>query len=285
MENINPDYLPEKFSEDPQENLRIENEILKLTINAELGGKLMRNTQLPPEVENEFLKHVLAFEHAFADAHEIKVYDLLSRPAFRKAIELKKEELPGALEALTALLEKNNIVIEFLADYDDYVKYSFITDELFEHEMSNVQIPGMMTHFCYEEFHPNHKLEIEERAKDFIISWFKHNTDKYDWILADRFILPGGKTLQKDAVIDKITKAHEAYPVFESYNYDLDSIHFEFADGSEMGLGHADGTVKYTVLLESFEHVEIAGTFKIFLSSKFGCWEIIYFEFPGFSWD
>ena len=62
MENINPDDLP--LSIDPEENLRMENEILKLKLKAELGTEPHFMNNVPSEIENEFLKNVLAFEHS-----------------------------------------------------------------------------------------------------------------------------------------------------------------------------------------------------------------------------
>src|SRR5207237_406185 len=90
MKNVNPDLLPDKFSDDPAENLRIENEILQLTIQAELGGEMINisDGNVPPELENEFLKNVIAFEHAFENARQVKVFDLLNRPSFKKSTEL-----------------------------------------------------------------------------------------------------------------------------------------------------------------------------------------------------
>lgn len=284
MENINPDFLPQQFSEDPQENLRIENEILHLTIKAELGGELMQHTELPPELENEFLKNVLAFEHAFADCQQIKVYDLLNRPAYKKALELADEEIPAALETITSILKEKDIVVEYMAAYDDRLKYTFITDELFEYEMNDVQMPGMITYFCYEEFHPDHKLEIEESARQFITAWFEHNLGDYSEILGDSFILPDLTTLSREEVIAKIKITLDAYPVIKDHDYDLFDIEFEFLEKSGVGVGHVEGSVKYTAILESGESVEISGTFKLYMCMEYSCWRIIYFVFPGFNW-
>ena len=46
----------ELFSDDPQENLRIENDFLKLKLKAQFGDGFFMdsNADLPPEIENQF---------------------------------------------------------------------------------------------------------------------------------------------------------------------------------------------------------------------------------------
>ncbi len=76
-----------EFSSDPQENLRIENEILRLRVKAELGGAYEGSEDLPPEVENEFLKSILSFEHAYANSKKVKIAALIGNPILAKAQE------------------------------------------------------------------------------------------------------------------------------------------------------------------------------------------------------
>ena len=54
-----------------EENLRTENEFLKMKLMLEHGGQFGEldedgNTDLPPEIENEFLNSVMAFEKQFS---------------------------------------------------------------------------------------------------------------------------------------------------------------------------------------------------------------------------
>ena len=54
----------ERFSEDRDEDLRIENELLRLKLTAQFGEafEFDKTDDLPPAIENQFLKNVLAFE-------------------------------------------------------------------------------------------------------------------------------------------------------------------------------------------------------------------------------
>ena len=61
--NINNE-LPdeEKFSDDPEENLHLQNEFLKLKMMAESGAYFGGSGNLPPEIENQFLNNIIEFE-------------------------------------------------------------------------------------------------------------------------------------------------------------------------------------------------------------------------------
>lgn len=285
MENTNPNETSdEQFSDDPKENLRIENEILHLKLKAELGGELVNDPELPPELENEFLKNILAFEHAYANVKQVKVYDMISNPPFTKSSELDDEQIAIALQNITALLEEKDIVVDFNGSYSDRVKYTFITEELFEHETDDMHMPGMTKHFSYEEFHQNHQLDLETRTEEFMSDWFEHRMNEHSWEMGDPFILPNGTILKKDALLAKIQLVFDAYTAFTDCSYKVDSIHFEVDDVSGEGLGNTEGTVQYKAFLESGEQIEIEGPFKLYLSLQDKWWTIFYFVFPGFEW-
>ncbi len=106
----NKDELPdEPFSDDPEENLRMENELLRLKMKAELGAEPFNvSDDIDPEIENQFLKNVLAFEHNFAITKPAKVYDLIGRPEFKKSAELDNAMIDEALEWVIDLLAGKN---------------------------------------------------------------------------------------------------------------------------------------------------------------------------------
>jgi hypothetical protein len=51
---------------------------------------------------------------------------------------------------------------------EDRFKYNFIIKEMFEHESAFMPVNGMITGFLYEEFHPDHELEITELTNRFL---------------------------------------------------------------------------------------------------------------------
>jgi hypothetical protein len=140
----------------------------------------------------------------------------------------------------------------------------------------------MTTHFDYEEFHPNHKLDIENRTKEFLNGWFEKKLDEHNWCFDKNFILPDRTILSKKEVLDKIRSIFDLYGPFTDADYKITDIGFQLND--EGGIGHAEGLVKYKSNLENNEHIDIKGPFKLYLSSSYGWWSIFHIVFPGFEY-
>lgn len=66
-----------------RENLKTENELLKIKLTAEFGMKDMKS-DLPDELENEWLNYIYDFEKLHKDAKEISVYERLGNPECKK---------------------------------------------------------------------------------------------------------------------------------------------------------------------------------------------------------
>ena len=120
-----------------------------------LGGN--NDSRLPPEIENQWLKNVMEFEKAYANAKPQKIVDLLGRPSFENENSMDDKKFKTEFIRLNKLLNDHNINVDFIVPQSDRVKYHFITEELFEHETDFVPVEGMTTNFIYEEFHPDHK--------------------------------------------------------------------------------------------------------------------------------
>jgi hypothetical protein len=276
----------EKFSNDPLENLRIENEILRMKVKAELGGAYEGSENLPPEIENEFLKNILAFEHQYANTKMIRIADLLGNPVFKKAAELDNDAVSKELQYAEELLEQKNIVVEFVKPRDDRFKYQFITEELFEHETDDLQIEGMTKHFAYEEFHPDHEAEITERSLEFLSDWFERKIDMTNDYLDEQFIQPDGKMFTKEELIEKLDRVFAAYTAFDECQYALGEIKYdlnESTDGKNEGMGFAEGAVKYIAVLENGEQKQIEGSFKFYFSRAYSNWRLFFFYLTGFN--
>ena len=283
MDNKNDNMADLPLSDDPEESLRMENELLRLKLKAELGADPHSAEDIDPEIENEFLKNVLAFEHNWAKAKPAKVYDLLGKPAFKKAADLSDNEIEEELEKITGLLSEKDIEVYFGEDeYDSRTKYHFITEELFDHETTFAPMPGMTTNFDYEEFHPNHKKDIERRAEEFLSGWFKQSLDEKSWELASQFILPDRKILSKAEVAAQVRRIFDAYTSFTGEKYKIIDIGFELEEYT--GIGHAGGVVKYDAVLENGERVSIGGPFKLYMALEGGWWSIFHIVFPGFKY-
>jgi hypothetical protein len=170
------------FFEDEADRLRYENELKKMKLSLEKGAvfsNLSNDEELPPEVENEFLKNIEAFERAHDEAKRITVYDFIGKPEYRKAAQIADDEIAGELETVLQLLNDNEIALDTLCEVDDRTLYSFVTDELFLHEIDDVRMEGWVSNFIYEEFHPNHEYDLINYSTDFIQSFLDKSSDLY----------------------------------------------------------------------------------------------------------
>ncbi|MEK6783817.1 MAG: hypothetical protein AABY93_19115 [Bacteroidota bacterium] len=273
----------EKFSDDPQENLRMENELLKLKLQAQFGAKLGEGETLPPDIENEFLKNVYAFEQNLGEYKPIKVVELLGSPDFKKAAALPDEDLKKEYVRLTELMKQKSVAVDFIRPREDRFKYKFITEELFDHETDN-SMPGMTTHFIYEEFHADHDLDIRNRSDDFLRDWFRKEFNEFSSELGHQFILANGQTLTREETLAKIQNLFESYTSFINCQVAMNEVKFQWNDETQTGMGHAEGGVRYDAVLETGETIHFEGPFKLYLSNEDGWWSIFYFIFPGFEW-
>ncbi len=282
MDNLNNNTGDQPISDDPEENLRMENELLKLKMQAELGAQSYSTSDIDPEIENEFLKNVMAFEQNYANAKPVKIGDLAGNPEVKKAADLADDEIETELEKITALLSEKNIEVYFGEGYDSRIKYQFITEELFDHETTFMPMPGMTTCFDYEEFHPNNKKDIENRATEFLTEWFERSLNEKSWELGDPFILPDGKILSKTDVVAQVKRIFDSYTAFTDEKYKFFDIGFQM-DGYN-GMGHAEGAVKYMAVLENGEVMPMSGPFKLYMTFEVGWWSIFHIVFPGFEY-
>lgn len=275
------EHLP--MSNDPEENVRMENGLLQLKLKAELGAETHLSGEIPLWIENEFMKNVLAFEHNYSAGKNSKVSELLGKPKFKQAIELDDQELEAALADLITLMNKNQMAIDFIGTYESRTKYKFIVEELFNENVTDAGIPGMVMHFIYEEFHPNHKMDIETKTMKFMSAWFRRTTDELAWELADEIIPPNSLIWSKNKVIDKFKQIFDCYTAFSDDVFSVIDINFEL--NGNTGMGYSEGAVSYTAVIENHEAISIQGPFKIYFSLEYGCWDIYYFIFPGFNFS
>ena len=161
----------EHSEEEEEENLKNENEFLKMKLMLEQGakfGSMQTGGNLPPEIENQFLKNIMAFEKQAAEQKTIKVFDKIKRPGqFKPVNEILDDAIENAWNELDNYLRNYNIELSVCSpNVSDRELYRFTTEELFNHEMIDMNVPGMMSCFTYDEFHPDHKYDNTRTATD-----------------------------------------------------------------------------------------------------------------------
>ena len=59
--------------------------------------------------------------------------------------------------------------------------YRFTIEELFEHEMDDIDLPGTVSCFTYDEFHPDHEYENKRTSVEDVIQHIFEN-EPYQWM-------------------------------------------------------------------------------------------------------
>jgi hypothetical protein len=169
-------------NDDDPEKLRMENELLKMKLMLEQGAIFSEPSgakTMDPLIENEFLNNIMAFEESYRNAERILLYDFIERPDFTRVESISESQISLELDRIMNILNKNGIQLDTICNVEEREIYRFVTEELFQHEMDNMRIPGMMCNFIYEEFHPNHEYDIRNHCRDGIESFLNKKNDYY----------------------------------------------------------------------------------------------------------
>jgi hypothetical protein len=195
-----------------QEKLKQENELKKLKLRAEFGAKFMEddqeNSDIPAEVESQFLDYVQKFEEAAARKEVKKVKEVLGNPSFKKAAQLNDQQLKQELDKVLEFMNLHNLQLDVIYEVEDREIYRFITEELMGEEIDIIEVPGMNTCFIYEEFHPNHEEDLKRESEDFLKMLLKQDFEYINFHCANKLILHE-KEMPLDEFIDRATELFE----------------------------------------------------------------------------
>lgn len=273
----------DQFSDDPEENLRMHNDFLKMKLMAETGASFGGDGNIPPELENVFLKNIIEFEKGYANSKLKKVSELLDNPRFVDEEKLSDEQLESEYERLEALLKRKNIQVSFDSDRTNRFKYHFITKELFKVESDSVVMEGMITHFSYEEFHPDHEKDLWKCTEDFLDDFLNKDLTADSYYIDDHFIVPDGTILTREQLMNQIHSMYDAVS-FENSSYNIDKVQVDpQAQGDVEAMGFSEGEIDYDLIFKGGERKEIRGYFKVYFTLNWGAWTISFFYLSGFN--
>lgn len=272
---------PERFSDDPEEQLRIENELLRLQLQAETGADIHQLEDVPPEVEHAFLNNILAFERQLDSMEELSIFKILGEPDFPPADTLDDAAIEKALESLVQLLRSKQIAVDYGMEYPARLQYKFITEELFLHETQQFDIPDMVNHFIYEEFHPNHELAIKGLAEEFLTMWLARKLDEESFVFGESFLSADGNVVSREEFFLKVQHVFDAFLSFEDGSYEITGVTFEDREEEPRGPGYAEGFVRYRAVMESREELQVSAPFKLYVVQSPDYWEIMSVVMPG----
>jgi hypothetical protein len=155
---------------DPEENLRADNELAALNLEMRYGAMTHIEGDAPPEIVQQFLANIAAFEQAHRKGEKTTVYQKIGAPPFAPPDTLEAATLPGELQRVLQRLEEGGFVVLRPDELPDAVFYEFIISEIFPHEVDAFTAPGMILCLDYSDFHPDEKAIIGQITETFLLS-------------------------------------------------------------------------------------------------------------------
>lgn len=245
-----------------------EEEFRKLQVLIGQGGNVFEriNKDLSVEIEGQFSDYIDDFERAFKNRKSISVYDKIGRPEFVEACYLNDEEIVAAFERIVGVLEKHNIILDVICDYEDRERllYTFITEELFLEETDDTNVRGMMTHFIYEEFHENHLYELEETSRCFLKSFFDKGSNYYELYVKNDFENPM-----------ELSAFRGAFASFSLHRLEFTEMFFDTEEAMAGFMIDFSGVLKKSSAILSF-----SGEGTIIFDYKYGYWYVKNVDLP-----
>ncbi|CAN5615129.1 hypothetical protein BH10BAC2_BH10BAC2_06270 [soil metagenome] len=200
-----------------EEKLKAENDFLKMKMMLERGTefeKTEEGNELPADIENQFLRNIMEFEKQF-DQHKVTtVYDKIGNPTQFKAVD----KIPDA-EIEDAWIELHNYMLEHgveLTATSPKVTarelYRFTLEELFDHQTDDIEMPGMISGFIYDEFYPDYEYDNTRYALDDCIKLILEK-EQVDYMpnLSKKITLNNHNDLNEEHFKDIINQFKDAF--------------------------------------------------------------------------
>jgi hypothetical protein len=185
------------------------------------------DSSLPPEAENEWLDHVLEFERQFEQARRITIRERIGDPTIQPLDDLPPHGVDEAATALLDLLAAHDIAVDFLGDVDAAEAYRYITEELLDHEMDDIRVEGMVTHFTYS----TPEYDVQMWVDDFVLDVFRHEKEYFLPGLAKQPLFDAqGQPVSAEQFQRKIEAVWERLP--PTYRFEVKPITTQ-VDGDE----------------------------------------------------
>jgi hypothetical protein len=238
--------------------------------------------EMSPQAEGEWLDYINEFEMQFENARQITVRERIGNPEVKPLAQILVSELADELDRLLGLLSENNIAIDFLHEQDEREMYRFITEEMLDEETDDIQIPGMFSHFIYEEFHPNDEDDITDAIEECLYALFqgefKDPESMFYYTVSNENLQDAdGKPLSLEEFKALVSDFHEAYPVITSHAVNVENI---IVGGDHAA---ADANIEWQGMPKNEKAIlrkEGSSEFRL-ARSIYGGWDITRVNIPG----
>ncbi len=230
----------EHFEDEEQRIQRALNEAKRKEIEEKFGAKFGEGgKEIPPDVESQWLNNIEQFELQFESAKRVTVREYVGHPDFKPLDQIAREQLAQELDKVLDYLESHCVGVDFICDVTDEVAYKFVLDEIMDHEIDDMHLPGWMTRFIYEEFHPNDEYDAKEFASQFLWHLFEREVDFAVGDFAkDEVYDMNGNRIPQEKMRELILDFHAKYAAFTSHKFECSScvVEGEYANVAFTGI-------------------------------------------------
>ena len=216
-----------------EERIKAENDFLKMKIMIEHNGQCFSGTtdeKLPAEIENQFLTNIVQFEKEYASHKTISVFEKIGSPDHFKPIsEISDQDIQQAWDSLSEYMSEHGVELSACSpNVSARELYRFTTEELFKHETDDINMPGMMTCFIYDEFYPDHEYDNTSVAvNDCISAIFRKEPVEWMHHFAQQIRLNNHLSLSRDDFKNIINRFKDVHDEIELATLDVESAKIE----------------------------------------------------------
>lgn len=167
------------------------------------------------EAENRFLKNVMEYERQIEKGIKVMIFDKIGRPVhFKPAAQVPDENIETALKEVIDYLHTYSIDLDVCSpSVTSRELYRFAIEELFYHKMDDINVPGMITCFIYDEFHPDPVYDNTIAATDYCMKYIldKEPLQLMHHFRPDNLRLNGYQSLTAETVKEKVNAYKSRY--------------------------------------------------------------------------
>ena len=140
------------------QQLKLENELLKIRLLAETGAVVHIDSDASPEMEHAFLQMVLSIESSYP-LKKTTVHSFIGKPEL-PAIDqfITEQDCAVEVEKLLQVLDMNSIDVVFREDLSWREMLRFLVQDLMPEPIDDIRMPQLRALFFYETFHPDSPL-------------------------------------------------------------------------------------------------------------------------------
>jgi hypothetical protein len=234
--------MAKKKKEKNEDELKDENDFLKMSLMAEYGGDFIGGSDLPPDVENLFLKQIKDFHKKQSKALPKKIYEIIGEPEYDHTADLSDKEIKIKLKKLLKKLSEKGIMVSSIMQVPEREMYRFITEDVFKTVIQYAKGTNMFLNIFYEEYFPSDEAEVKVIAQDFILFAFDLSTVFIDHdLFALQIKNSYNISIEKEDLILQIERFKRQYKALQILD-----INFNFIEVNKEGFNaKAIATIHY----------------------------------------